>query len=144
MSNSGPYRARKIAFLFNHDAPHQVAHGAPVAQELKERYPDIDVDLLVTSSELYEHARKVLGDVRETGLKFDRLPATSVQPVIGKVANGVMPFSRITNLVRHRKPLAQYDALIVPERTTLFLKKLLGAHTPKQIYTRHGSGDRSI
>lgn len=137
-------KPRRIAFLFNHDAPHQVAHGAPVAQELKERYPGIDVDLLVTSSELYEHARKVLGDVRETGLKVERLAASSVQAVVGKLANSIMPFSRITNLVRHRKTLAQYDALIVPERTTLFLKKLLGAQTPKLIYTRHGSGDRSV
>ncbi|MDA5194250.1 hypothetical protein [Govanella unica] len=144
MSKNDMSKTRKIAFLFNHDAPHQVAHGAPVAQELKERYPNFDVDLLVTSSELYEQARKVLGDVRETGLKVERLAASSIQAMIGTMANSVLPFSRISNLVRHRKTLAQYDALIVPEFTTLILKKLLGVNTPKLIYTGHGSGDRSV
>jgi hypothetical protein len=46
-------------------------------------------------------------------------------------------------LWRYKKRLAELDALIVPDKTTLMLKKWLGNDCPVLINTFHGAGDRS-
>jgi 3-deoxy-D-manno-octulosonic-acid transferase len=60
----------KIAFLYNHEAGHQVRHSAVVIPALLARYPNIDVTVLATSDALLNTVRSVAGDVR---CKFVRL-----------------------------------------------------------------------
>ena len=40
---------KRIGFLFNHDAVHQVAHLAPILVFLRKLFPDVEVQALVTS-----------------------------------------------------------------------------------------------
>src|SRR5215469_11138696 len=47
----------KIGFLFNHDQTHQVAHSLPIALELIQNHPDVDVVVATTNSKLSEEVR---------------------------------------------------------------------------------------
>lgn len=55
-----------------------------------------------------------------------------------------VPFERLGSLLRHRKKFAAMDALVVPETTSLILKRALGCRNLKLIYTQHGAGDRAV
>ncbi|HEY8352948.1 MAG TPA: hypothetical protein VIK87_10410 [Sphingomonadales bacterium] len=135
---------RSIGFLFNHDAPHQVAHSAPIARELSENYTGFKVTVLATSRLLLDHARKIIERDGHSRVQFVLLEESRLQRQVGRWLDAAMPFSRLMNLARHRNRLAEFDALVVPESTSLFIRRLLGKRTPKLIYTRHGNGDRSI
>ncbi|RMF10435.1 MAG: hypothetical protein D6763_05770 [Alphaproteobacteria bacterium] len=134
----------RVAFLYNHDAPHQIAHSVMIARELARSDEAFDVHILATSQTLIDHARRVLDASAPTGITYLLLPENRAQAVLGRIFDRIGPFSRIANLWRHRRQLTSYDALVVPERTTLILRHLTGRRTPRMIYTRHGSGDRSI
>jgi hypothetical protein len=134
----------RVGFLYNHDAPHQVAHSAPIAAELANTAPDFDVQVIASSEALLDRARNVLASTGTPDIGYHLLEASIVQNSLSPVLDQLGPFSRLMNLYRNKEFLAGFDALVVPERTTLFLKKLLGSRTPKLICTRHGSGDRSV
>lgn len=145
MVKPGKQAPMRIAFLYNHDAPHQIAHSAAIARDMARLDDTVTVDVLATSQALLDHARTVIcGDDGDTTVSFRLLPPNRIQSLIGRMVDRFAPFSRVLNLIRHRTTLGRYDAIVVPERTSLFLGKLLGPRTPKLIYTRHGSGDRSI
>ncbi|MHB1204607.1 MAG: hypothetical protein ACYCZX_03490, partial [Rhodospirillaceae bacterium] len=55
-----------------------------------------------------------------------------------------MPLRRLDNLYTHRDLLRRFDALVVTEGTSLFLKKLGGFEQVKFIRIDHGAGDRAI
>lgn len=134
----------KVGFLYNHDAPHQIAHSAPIARELARHQGDIEVHIIASSDALLNRARDVIAPSLETPPAFHLLPPNRLQNVLGKAFDNLGPFSRLANLFRHREFLATFDTLVVPERTTLFLRRMLGARTPRLVCTRHGSGDRSV
>lgn len=139
-----PGDVRDIGFLFNHDAPHQIAHSAPIARELAENYTGFKVTVLATSRALLDYARKLIERDGDSRVSFVLLEEGKLQRRMGRWLDAAMPFSRLMNLARHRRRLAEFDALVVPESTSLFIRRLLGERTPKLIYTRHGNGDRSI
>lgn len=139
-----PRQTLKIGFLFNHEAPHQIAHSAPIARQMANRHGGFEVTVLATSETLRDHARKLIESEGGGRVDYVLLQESGVQRRIGHWLDAAVPFSRIMNLARHREVLAGFDALVVPERTSLILRRLLGPRTPRLIYTRHGSGDRSI
>tara|TARA_R110001599_G_scaffold62343_4_gene173548 strand:+ start:50 stop:985 length:936 start_codon:yes stop_codon:yes gene_type:complete len=56
----------------------------------------------------------------------------------------MVPLSRLNGLKRSTELFRHFDALVVPETTTTFLKKKGQSDQPKLIYFPHGAGDRSI
>ena len=54
----------KVAFLYNHEAGHQVRHSAVVIPHFVARYPAVDVTVLATSDSLLE-------TVRGMGFRFE-------------------------------------------------------------------------
>ena len=142
--HAGDHSARiRVGFLYNHDAPHQVAHSAPIAAELASAQ-DIDVHVIASSEALLNRAKTVIASTGAPDPGYHLLTGSIFQRALSPVLDQLGPFSRLMNLHRHKAFLAEFDALVVPERTTLFLKKLLGTATPRLICTRHGSGDRSV
>lgn len=137
-------RPLKIGFLFNHEAPHQIAHSAPIARHMAIHSAGFEVTVLATSEMLRDHARQLIESEGGGPIGYVLLKESGMQRRIGRWLDAAVPFSRIMNLVRHRNVLAGFDALVVPERTSLILRRLLGRRVPRLIYTRHGSGDRSI
>ncbi|MBL8631061.1 MAG: hypothetical protein JNM81_15615 [Rhodospirillaceae bacterium] len=138
-----PSRRYRIGFLFNHEAVHQVAHSAPIAAQLAMSDPLAAVEVIATSASLLDRARCFLSEDAQRKISFTLLLSPPWQTAAGRILDSALPFSRIANLVRHRNVLARFDALVVPERTSLLLKSLLGESAPLLIHTKHGSGDRA-
>jgi hypothetical protein len=137
-----PQLRYRIGFLF-HEAAHQVAHSAPIASQLALTDPQADVIVLGTSDALMQRAWDCCAPEARLRIRFEKLPTPNWHRFIARGLDAAMPFSRVANLIEHRKLLAGFDALVVPERTSLFLKTLLGHRAPALIHTKHGSGDRS-
>lgn len=138
-----PSRRYRIGFLFNHEAAHQVPHSAPIAAQLALSDPLAEVEILATSAPLLDRARDCCSRDVQQKITFTLLTPPAWQGAAARVLDLALPFSRVTNLVRYRKMLSRFDALVVPERTSLLLKSLLGAAAPLLIHTKHGSGDRA-
>ena len=135
---------RRVAFLYNHDAGHQVRHSAAVIPELIKRYPTAEITVLATSDSLFDVVRQVAGSDIDHRCSFVRLKIPIWHRPFARLADTVLPFSRIDHLYCNKSILAKFDALIVTEGTSLFLKKLKGLEHLKIIRIDHGGGDRSI
>ena len=131
---------KRVAFLFNHDGAHQVRHSASVIAPLAAL--GFDVTVLATSDMLITAVRAVVPDGARCSFVRLELPAWH-RPLVS-AANLVMPFGRLDALFTHRDVLRGFDALVVTESTSLFLKRLPGFSAIKFIRVDHGAGDRSI
>ena len=139
-----PSKPCRIAFLYNHEAGHQVRHSAAVIPQLVKQFPNVEITVLGTSNGLLEIVREVAGRQVEKSCKFIKISIPSWHKPIARVADKVVPFSRLDQLYSNRSIFASFDALIVTEGTSLFLKKLKGLEHLKIIRIDHGGGDRSI
>ncbi len=134
----------KVAFLYNHEAGHQVRHSAIVIPALIARYPSIEVTVLVTSDTLLETVRQVCGPAIEGKCRFVKLDIPAWHKPLARALDPVLPFSRLDNLYSNREIFSGFDAVIVTEGTSLFLRKLHGLGHLKILRIDHGSGDRAI
>lgn len=137
----------RIGFLFNHEAPHQVAHALPIALALIDhpRRPDVRLYLAPGASAeevrlLWAEAGRAPDDARLVGLKSAGWAARLGEWLTGNAA----PLARIDVLRRNRQRFAGLDALVVPEKTSTLLKTRFGLAGMKLIHTRHGAGDRAV
>lgn len=135
----------KVGFIFNHDAGHQAAHVGPVLTALAALRPNYELRAYVGGG----------AAVRDEILRS--LPARAAQRVrfidlmlpagvggLAQILDTAMPASRVARLRYHASQFADLDAIVAPERTTLFLKRYFGVTRPKYIHIRHGAGDRDI
>ncbi|MEH6758874.1 MAG: hypothetical protein V7676_15395 [Parasphingorhabdus sp.] len=129
--------------MFNHDELHQVAHTAPIISHLQRLAPTAKIEV-ITSSELQTAAVKqhLAPDLPQPvfwSIKSDRLSKISE-----KALGNLLPLTRISGLMANTELFSCFDALVVPETTTTFLKTKCGMDKPKLIFFPHGAGDRSI
>jgi len=120
---------------------HQTFHSLPIALEIARRYPDVEVHV---ASPTDEH----LALVRRLAQAYDPEPKAIFEPLrlprfvrdrIPRSGQGVAP--KVIALFYNLDYFRAFDALVVPERTTLLIKRLL-PHT-RVIWTGHGAGDRA-
>lgn len=137
-------RPRRIAFLYNHDAAHQVRHSAIVIPQILERHGDIDITVLGSSKDILSAVREVCGPDIESRIEIVELSRPKWRRFIGRILDGVAPFSRLDHLYSNRARFAPFDAVVVTEGTSLFLKKLRGLRDLKIIRVDHGAGDRAV
>ena len=115
---------------------HQVYHSLPIAAEMALRYPHVrvhaagatsaHVEFIGTLLERFAPRARVLLD------RFDVLTLRTVN------------YGRKSRLLfRNRDYLRSFDAIVTPERSSLFLRRI-GLGGTKLIWTRHGAGDRAI
>ncbi|GGY99226.1 hypothetical protein [Novosphingobium colocasiae] len=141
MNRAPPFR---VAFLFNHEAVHQVRHTAPVAARLA-RYAGLEVAILSSSAAQDREARAIVGENEGNGpVRFRMLTPGPIARAAGPLLSLAGPFRRIAVLLHNRHHLAGYDAIVVPETTTMLLRDAMGVKTPKLIWIPHGAGDRSV
>lgn len=133
----------RVGFLFNHDEIHQVAHTAPVISALQRIAPELCVEVL-TSSALQHQAVLTHLDPAIESPAFYPLFNRSSSRLIEKALGGLFPLSRVGRLAANLDLLGKYDALIVPETTSILLKTRYGLDNTKLIFLPHGAGDRSI
>jgi len=137
--------SRRIGFLLNHEGTHQAAHAVPVALALARLCPDWRVDLLVTGQALAGEAQRLVGpDGLPANMALTTLPGLRMAGAAEAAIGGALPVRRLGALWRHRRHLCGYDALAVPEKTTLLLRRFAPRRCPLLIHTRHGAGDRAV
>lgn len=127
----------KIAFLYNHDAVHQIPHTIPVASALAAR--GLDVHILTTSPDQRETAASLISPGRP--VTFHDLTLRWPSRMADSLLRPIAPFKRIAILREHAAFLGSFDAIVVPETTTTLLRTRFGVTTPKLIYIPHGAGD---
>ncbi|TVV74459.1 hypothetical protein [Sphingomonas solaris] len=136
----------KIAFLFNHDQVHQVAHSLPIALALAEAGTGAEIVLAVTSDRLRAEV------VRYAGPAISRGAMTLVQlglrlrtsRALARFSEGVVPATKLLVYRDNLEFFGSLDVLVVAEKTSLVLKKRYGLERLKIVHTRHGAGDRAI
>jgi len=134
----------KVAFLYNHEVPHQVPHTAPILREILVRHPDIDVTVLTSTQEQKDLVLSGLGPNLLRRTQLVDLDTTKADRGIRRAANAVAPARRLSVLQENLDTLAQFDVFVVPESTSLLLKKQFGLDHLKFVLTHHGAGDRAV
>ncbi len=134
----------RVAFLYNHEVPHQVAHTAPILREMLRRHPGIDVSVLTSSEDQKEIVLSGLGDGLAGRTTFIDLDTRGADRTLLRAANAVAPARRIAVLRDNLELLSGFDVFVVPESTTLLLKTQFGLDHLKFVLTHHGAGDRAV
>lgn len=135
----------RVAFLFNHDQVHQVAHSLPIALALARSGADIEIIVATTNKRLTaEVVRMADGAIGKT----IRLVELSLKrPSTIRIAGALESLLPATKILVYRDNLDFFrslDALVVAEKTSLILKSRYKLDDLKIIHTRHGAGDRAI
>ena len=143
MTSGSSIDPRRIGFLFNHDELHQVAHTAPIIAALQRQSPTTRVEVITSSDRQAEAVRQFLDPALPTPAFWSIRPNRWSQ-LAEKMLGQIAPLNRLSSLKRSTELFRHFDALVVPETTTTFLKKRSKMAKPKLIFFPHGAGDRSI
>ncbi|WP_256869403.1 glycosyl transferase [Sphingobium lactosutens] len=135
----GASAPQRLCFFFNAQI-HQLLHALPVAIELS-RDPAFAVDLMAATDEHLALARDIVAARGAGPIRFLRCGGRWLE-TLARLAGGTTP-PKLPVLLAARRRLAAYDAIVVPERTSLLLKRLGLNHT-RFIHTCHGAGDRAV
>lgn len=133
----------RVGFLLNHDAAHQVMHSAPIAFELACRNTDISVIIISTTRAEEEAVADIAADYPDAQCEYVMAEPPGYAAMFDKLTGHALLAKRFGVLWRHRELFRSLDALVVPDKTSLVLKRWLGADCPLIIFTNHGAGDRS-
>lgn len=120
---------------------HQIFHSLPIAMEIALRRRNAEVHVACSTQEHLAFARRLAADhYPGARVSFDllSLPAP-VRASISGQGRGIPP--KLLSLLCNLRYFRGFDALVVPERTTLRLRPFLSNRT-RLIWTRHGAGDR--
>lgn len=133
----------KVSFVYNAQL-HQVFHSLPIALELAAHHHDIEVHVAAADPRALAFARRL---AERYGLaapvRFIGLRRPWVARIAARLTGALAPAKKITlgaNLAYFRG----LDALVVPERTSLALRRLGLPGPTRLIYTGHGAGDRAM
>ncbi len=131
----------KIVFpLIGHR--YQIPHSLPIAAALARRYPHVQVHLAGITPQHLAFARGLL--VRHAGavpLHYDLLPAPWLLRMNWRWRKSGTWKTYLLHANRHY--FGDFDALVTPERTSLYLRRK-GLFDGPMIYTTHGAGDREV
>jgi hypothetical protein len=133
----------RIGFLLNHDAAHQVMHSIPTAFELARRYPDVSVVIINTTEAEAEAVNDIAADYPNVPCQIEMAKPPAYASLFDKVTGHALLAKRFGVLWRHRDLFRTLDVLVVPDKTSLVLKRWLKTECPLIINTFHGAGDRS-
>lgn len=136
-------RPQRIGFLFNHDELHQVAHIAPIISSLQRLAPTASVEVISSSDRQQEAVQQFLDPACPPPV-FRSIRSHAGARLVERLLGNIVPLGRLSSLKRNAPLFRDYDALVVPETTTTFLKKNGQNSGPKLIFFPHGAGDRSI
>jgi hypothetical protein len=119
----------QVAFLYNAQ-DHHLFHSLPIACELSRLNLDINVVVIARTAAQLDLARQLSSFYPGHRLQFQRL---STPFGLEK-----LPVPKLLLLVANRHMLKRFKAIVVPERTSLYLKSM-GVKCSKFIHSFHGS-----
>ncbi len=121
--------------------PHQIPHSFPLAAELAAR-PDFDVHIACSTDAQEALVHALIALYPAARLTLDRLEIGPVARLLNRFTDeGVPPKAFV--LFSNRAYFRQFAAAIVPERTSLTLRKY-GLAPLKLVHTQHGPSGRAI
>jgi hypothetical protein len=123
----------RIAFPFNAQ-DHHVFHALPIAARLSQTCPEHDVTVLARSQRQAAMISRLARAYPGQRLDIDLL----ARPKLLDLAARRWPLPKAAILLANARRLAGFDALVLPERTSLLLKSL-GVRRPTYIHCFHGA-----
>jgi len=131
-------RPRRVAFLLNHAAPHQVPHVAPYAFRLSQIAPDVAVDILCSTQGEADFARDLSAGYPGQRARIETLTLPPALEWAAARLEGAF-FARKTALLRwHARRLAGYAVVAAPEKTVLQIAAPLRRAGVRLVHTGHG------
>ncbi len=135
----------RIAFLFNHDQIHQVAHSLPIAVAMAQAEIDADIIVATTNPRMSREVARLSQGAGGERLQRVELGLESRRSrVLARAFEGLLPASKILVYGDNLDFFRSLDVLVVAEQTSLILKTHYGLKDLMIIYTGHGAGDRAI
>ena len=121
---------------------HQIPHSFPIAAELALQRPDWDIRIACVTDEQRRLVDKLAALYPGAKLPVDRLRTGLLARLYQRIRGEGQPPKSLV-LIRNRGYFRRADAVVVPERTSLLLKKL---RLPKlaMIWTNHGAPGRAV
>jgi len=129
----------RVCFLFNAQE-HQVLHGIATAVRLA-RKRGIEVHVVSARKGNIELAKRIAENLGGAPIRFELLQS-KVVGAIKSASLGTVGTKKLT-LTAWRQMLSSYEAIAVPERTSLALKRM-GLTKPLFIHLDHGAGDGAV
>jgi hypothetical protein len=129
----------RIGFFFNAQR-HQLLHGVSIAAAMA-RMPGVEVDILSPAAGHIDYARMLVARLGGAPVRFVQA-APRLAEWVRRRTGGSVPPKWLTLLLLARR-LNRYDAICVPERTSLLLRRL-GVRRPAFVHLDHGAGDRAV
>lgn len=115
---------------------HQVFHSLPLAAELATRHPHIEVRAACATDQHVDFIRRSLErHAPAANIAIDRLKGVLVKRIRRKRKRRM--------LLRNWRYFRSFDAIVTPERTSLFLQRI-GLGATRIIWSGHGAGDRAV
>ncbi|MEZ5654893.1 MAG: hypothetical protein R3E04_03225 [Sphingobium sp.] len=134
----------RVAFLFNHDQIHQVAHSLPIAMALAQGGFDGEIIVATTSDRMAREVERIAGDLLNTHILHVELTLSSGSKRLARFLGGIVPAAKLLVYRDNLDFFRSLNLLVVAEKTSLLLKSHYGLHDLKMVHTRHGAGDRAI
>lgn len=134
----------RVAFLFNHDQVHQVAHSLPIAIALAKGGFDGEIIVATSNALLSEQVKRLGGDLIGSRIEHVELRPSQATQRLNSMLSKLVPMEKLLIYRDNLEFFRSLDFLVVTEKTSLLLKERYGLHDLKIIHTRHGAGDRAI
>jgi hypothetical protein len=134
-----PGAPQQVCFFFNAQL-HHVFHAMPLAVEMSHD-PRFAIDVVAMTEDHIALARDIARRHGAGPMNFVRVGGPLLS-AITRLTGGATP-PKLPALAAARRLLAGYDAIVVPERTSLLLR-FAGLHDSTFIHTCHGAGDRAV
>lgn len=141
MARSTPAEAQplRVCFFFNAQR-HQLLHGISTAVALARR-PGFAVTVMAPSDDHIAYARALAERLGGAPVDYVR-PRSALLDIARRLTGGQVP-PKLLTLARLAPLLNRFDAIALPERTSLILRRI-GVRRPRFIHLDHGAGDRAI
>ncbi|QNT77605.1 CDP-glycerol glycerophosphotransferase family protein [Entomobacter blattae] len=132
-----------MRILFSYIAqPHQTLHSLPIAMEMAILFPELEVHVACLTDSHLEYVKSLSRYYPTAHVHYDLLYLPKI--LRNRISTaGYDVLTKMAALWLNRRNFSTFDAIVVPERTSLYLKTM-GVKHPKLIWTRHGAGDRAI
>ncbi len=131
----------RIGVILNHYEPHQVPHVTPFAFALSRLRPDWTVDILCSTRAEMDFAREIATRFKDHQVSITRLKVPLLFRLLDPLLRQFTFARKVAVLRANLRRLSHYDALIMPEMTSLALRRSARMAGVKMIFTGHGAGD---
>ncbi|CAO3433300.1 hypothetical protein [Azospirillum doebereinerae] len=128
-----------LCFLYNAQH-HQILHSLPIAFELS-AMPGFAVEIVASTPGHLDFVRSLQRLYPDARVNHRLLAQPWPVRLCGGFRRGGLP-PKLPALWHNRALFDGYDAIVVPERTSIILKGF-GVRRPKFVHTSHGAGDRA-